>query len=174
MSDFKAAYESLSNPDVTKRDYDAAKAVLSQQAADIWRYICKASKRSLNWDLASVIGPETVLMQCDCAEFITEVDDYETSENPHYKYVNGFPTELLWADDWQAIVDKHIANAIEDFTVERRAKLANNKIKKQNKAIRQKQVRQRSKELQDAILEKTKAVLTEEEFEFLVQNLFSR
>jgi len=174
VKDFKAAYQSLSDPDVTKRDYDAAKAALSQQAADIWRYICKQSHRTLGWDLASVIGPEAVVIHGDYPEFVTEVDGCESYENPHYKYFEGFPTELLWAADWQAIVDKHIADAIEKFTVERRAKLASNKIKKQAKIVRQKETRKRNGELQTAILEKTKAVLTDEEYTFLVQNLFSR
>lgn len=167
--DFKVAYKSLSDPDVTKRDYDAAKAALSKHAECIWRYICKQSDR-MNWDyLKSEIDPEVVVMYGDFSEFVTEVDGSEF-ENPHYKYVNGFPTELLWEADWRAIVDKHIADAIEKFTVERRDKLAKNKIKKQAKIARQKETINRIGKLQTAILEKTKVVLTDEEYMFLIKN----
>lgn len=170
----KIAYESLSNPDVAKRDYDAAQAVLSQHAADIWRYICKQSKRTLGWDLASVIGPEVVKIQGDYSEFVTEIGEFETRDNPHYKYTEGFPTELLLSDDWQSIVDKHIVDAVENYAVENREKIEEkNKIKKASK-VRQKVTRQRTEELQRSVLEKTKDVLTEEEYEFLVKNLFSR
>lgn len=149
----------MSDPNL---DYDSA--ALCQKSADIWRYICKQSHRGLGWDLASVIGPEVVVMHGDYRDFVTEVDGYEF-ENPHYKYANGFPTELLWATDWQAIVDKHIADAIEKFTVEQRGK-------NPEKIVRQ--TRQSDQELQTAIVEKTKAVLSDAEYQFLVKNLFSR
>ena len=164
-------YDDYTNPDVSKRDYDAASAALSQQAADIWRYICKQSHRSIGEDLASVIGPTNVIMHGDWTEFyaedLTEEEFDAQGENKHYKYDTSFPTELLWDDNWKKTVDEHIQNSVIAFIKERRDKLAKNKEKRAAKKVRDHERRLQQRALFDSVIQKTKAVLTDEEYAWL-------
>lgn len=183
--DMKELVESLSNPDISKRDYDNAIKQIGNKANEIWRYICKASERHLDWwafrnDLSLGHGDgstggyfdpahdsEFIEITGDRSEFVTTVGDYETYDNPHYKYNEGFPTELLWDDNWQATVDQHIENAINTFSQERAAKLEKNKEKKARKKDREKVHAQMMKE----IWIKVQAALTKEEYELLLSKV---
>ena len=103
----------------------------------------------------------------ESSDFVTTVGDYGTCDNPHYEYQTGFPTELLWDENWKATVDQHIENAINTFALERTAKLQKNNEKKARKNEREKVHAQMMKE----IWVKVQEALTKEEYELLLSKV---
>ncbi len=175
---YKNLVDSLSSADISKRHYDLAIVAISQKVNLIWRYICKVSERHLDWwafsydtSTGGCFDPahdsRFIEITGESSEFVTTVGDYETYDNPHYKYQTGFPTELLWDENWKNTVNQHIENAINTFAQERIAKLQKNKEKKARKNEQEKIHAQMMKE----ILVKVQVALTKEEYELLLSKI---
>jgi hypothetical protein len=182
--DYKLLVQCLTDPDVTKRQYDFALSTISKRVTEIWKYICHKSDRRMDWwdyanshdeddrhnDKDGFFDPkeysEFIGITGGNSQFITEVGNEEFYTNKHYKYEEGFPTELLWTDNFRQVVDQHVADAVRLFTEERVAKLAKNKEKKIRKAANEKL----RKETLEAIYVKIRAALTEDEYKFFLQN----
>jgi 3-methyladenine DNA glycosylase AlkD len=49
MINYKKLVDSLSDENITKKAYDKALSQISDRVNEIWRYICKVSKRKLEW-----------------------------------------------------------------------------------------------------------------------------
>lgn len=204
MNDLKKAWRSLSNPDIwgamTVRDYDLAVAAVNGRVRAIWKYIIFKSDRYLEsselnerFDRDEYIN--TVTAKIDESKvtidqhknfsmFETSTGSHETRDwysdiNSHYPYADGFPTELMWDENWSSIIDEKIDEAVKTFIDQRLAKLARNKVKKQEKAIKDKAARNKDRALMESVLAKVKTndgdyILDEEEYNFLVRNLISR
>ncbi len=185
--DYKSLVESLSDPDIKKSDYDQAIKLIHKRVNEIWRYICKASERTLGWwafendvelgrgqgSTGGYFDPRTdipfITLKGQFHLFYTTIGNEETSENSYYPYQEGFPTELLWDENYQATVDGVIKYAIDELTKERLAKLEKNKEKRQRK-----QENEKNKEiLLNNINEKTQSVLTTEEYNLMLSRLFN-
>lgn len=185
MIDYKSLVESLSNGQITKKEYDDAIEKISQRTNKIWRFICKVSERKLDWwafsndvslgrgngSTGGYFDPETdseyIELTGDCGNFLTDVGDFETYDNPHYLYHTGFPTELLWDNNWKTTIESHVKNSITKAKEERAAKLLKNKEKK----ARKKEKEKNQSQMLIQILDKVKSVLTEEEHTLLTSKL---
>lgn len=173
--DFKALVESLSDPDISKRNYDSAIEMINRRVDDIWRYICQKSDRHLAWwmfqngdyeaedaggDFDPVADKNFITIEGEFSGFYADDDDRGQDHN--YKYHDGFPTELLWAD-YQVVVEQHIAEVRAAVVKDREQR----KQKKKDKA-------QRRVERMQGLKDKTKTVLSEEEYSFLLGKLEHR
>lgn len=183
---YKFIIEHLSNSNITKKEYDSIISILGDKAGEVWRYICKQSNRKLQWwgfsndvtlgrghgSTGGFFNPETdsefIEIVGDTSLFVTDYGQgYEVYDNPHYKYHEGFPTELLWKDDWKEIVDQHIKDAVDTAIEERNKKLE----KKKEKKARIKQAELLKKEMIVSIKDKVQPVLTTEEYNLLLEKL---
>lgn len=193
---YKILIESLSNTNISKMDYEDITKEINFYCDRIWRYICKASNRSLEWwafqnDVSLGNGngstgghfnietdSEFIEIDGGYGQFVSEITIpnvgpkqetivEELCNNPHYDYHSGFPTALLWDENWQETVDKHISNSIQKLTAARIAKYAKNEQKKVAKKVKVKS----HKERLESILTKIQSVLTEEDFQFLRSKL---
>lgn len=116
MSDFKELVESLSDPEIRRSDYYEALKLIAEEVDRIWRYICSASGRNLDWwafrnDRSLGHGNGSTGGEFDPvedAEFIEIIGHNCRIDDDFYEYDEGFPTELLWSD-WKSVVDAHIA-----------------------------------------------------------------
>ena len=130
--DYKKLVESLSDPDIKKKDYDAAVAKIDTKVDEVWKYICKVSNRKLDWwafqnDVSYGRGDGSSGGNFDPAtdsEFIEIEGDNSHASNEFYEYNDGFPTRFLW-EDYQTEVKNHL--------VECRIKLAAKKTQVANK-----------------------------------------
>ena len=178
MINYKTLVQSLSDPEITKRNYDAAIEAIGAKVNEIWLYICKTSKRNMSWwafqndvydgngdgSSGGSFNPHTD------ANFISiegDADDFHQT-NCNYFYNEGFPTELLWTDNWQEVVDKHIAVVIDLYNKEQKAK----EEKKAQKKLEDKEKEQQRRQMLQSIKEKTKGVLTKDEFNFMINKLY--
>ncbi len=181
MEEYKQLVESLNDTNVTKRAYDDAIRRIIMRTEEIWKFICAESDRYLQ-DWTYLFAPEGEIGEFDPVtdipfvqirgengRFCTVVDDYETDNNPHYKYNEGFPTELLWDENWQDTIKQHIAESVRIFTDERRVKLAKNAQKREAKKQREKERRIKVAQMTPIVLRKIKDALNEEEYEFFIQ-----
>ena len=204
MSNLKEAVLSLSNPDIwgkmTVHNYDLAVAAVNGRVRAIWKYIIFKSDRYLesselnerfdrdeyiNTVTATIDDSKVTIDQHqNFSMFETSTGSHETRDwysdiNSHYPYADGFPTELMWDENWSSIIDEKIAEAEKIFIDQRLAKLAKNKIRKQEKVVRDKANRKKDRQLMESVLAKVKTesgeyILNEEEYNFLVRNLISR
>lgn len=119
MNEFKQLVESLSDHDISKRLYDAAVEKINNQVNVIWRFICKTANRKLDWwafsnDVSYGHGDGSSGGNFDPDnddKFIEIIGDNSKFNAPHYEYNDGFPTELLWTDNWMEVVEAHTKRA---------------------------------------------------------------
>ena len=97
----------LSNPDITKREYDAIVLEVENRINYIWENLLKISDREFVWYAfrgdVNYINPRTdnekIWFE---GEFSSSVIDGD--------FQNGFPTRFIWTEDevWQKEVLNHI------------------------------------------------------------------
>lgn len=167
MTITKELVEKLSSDGVSVKEYRQIIAAIGEKVDEIWRYILEKSGRKLEWwafrnDVSYGRGNGSSGGEFDPEEdkeFIEIIGNYSDSKFPSgtntpYQYDEGFPTELLWDENWKETVRKNIQDskdALEKFKQQKKEKAA---LRKQKDA-----------EMTATI----KAKLTPEEVKFLVK-----
>ena len=98
----------LSNPDITKREYDAIVLEVENRINYIWENLLKISDREFVWyafrgDVNCInprTGNEKIWFEGEYSSSVIEVD-----------FQSGFPARFIWTEDevWQKEVLNHIA-----------------------------------------------------------------
>ena len=160
----KELVESLSSDTISKKNYDEIVSVIDDKVNTIWRFILKKANLELDWyafqnDVSYGHGDGSSGGHFDPdvdKEFIELGGEYEIREDDFYQYSNGFPTELLWADDYKSIVTEHI-------------KWANEQVKLQNQKT--KETVKTRKQIREKLLKSIKTKLTSEEIKVIKTDL---
>lgn len=153
---------SLLDENITVKKQNEILSLVTQKVDEIWRYIIKSSERILSWYSFSNDdhaysndgnGSDGGYFSIkEYPEQIHFIGEFSQLSNHYYDYNEGFPTEYLWEENWQEIVDNHIKDA----------------ICKQNKADSKnnnKLVKKGKKETE--LMKSIKSKLTKEEFNFI-------
>lgn len=157
----KEMVDSLSNPDITKRQYDEIIAYINTRTIYIWESLIKLSKRKLNCftfsndvDYADGRSSGGTFDPDEYDEWIEIVGEFSYIHDKYYEYNTGFPTKFLWMDDadWKNEVLTNIKESKELEESEKR------KTKESREAKKIK-----SKEMREIILGK----LTKEELKYI-------
>lgn len=165
-------YAMLFNEDVSKKDYDNIRKEVFYRARTIWEYICKLSERCDEGKIE--IAPDKVLIK-DGSTQVYVVDQQPLANgscsNNHvyqgnFPYMDSFPAELLWNPDWKSVISKNAADALDEFIVKRKEKLARNKEKK----IHHKKNQAAHKQLAIALRDRIRAGLTADEVKIFDQH----
>ncbi|RTK95548.1 MAG: hypothetical protein EKK64_06915 [Neisseriaceae bacterium] len=138
--DYKNLVQSLSDETITKKDYDKALQLISDRVQEIWHYVCKVSKRKLYWwafsndeELGNGNGSTGGFFDPkEDSEFIRIFGEVEYIQNQYFELTSGFPTELLWDENYKKKVDEFWQKAQEEFKKEKQDKKEEYKLKKQN------------------------------------------
>lgn len=159
MIDYQELVKSLSDENITKRAHDAALEQISQKVNEIWRHICKVSKRKLDWwafsnDVSLGRGNGSTGGNFDPendAEFIEITGENSFHKSDFYEYNGGFPTSFLW-EDYETIVAQHLKD-----------------VEKKEKEKKQKEVKKTmdKKAVVETLKSKLKSILTKEEFKLI-------
>ena len=156
---YKELIESLSNPDISKKEYDSAVETIEERVDNVWRHICRLAGIKLDWwafqndasfghgdgSTGGFFNPETDL------EFIEIVGERGSSRWPNFEYEDGFPTEFLWSN-YEPVVLGHIEEC--------KRKAGEEVDKKKSAAVE-------LKNRKDALKEKLKNILSKEELKLI-------
>jgi hypothetical protein len=164
MINYKKLVDSLSDENITKKAYDKALSQISDRVNEIWRYICKVSKRKLEWyafsnDVEYGDGDGSSGGEFDpslYSKYIDLIGEYQTWYDGNYDYDDGFPTELLWDVNWQTTIKNHTSlakKAIEE---------------KKNKTVLAKEEKtEKDKLMKQKVKDKLASFLTKEELKYV-------
>ena len=164
MIDYKKLVDSLSDENITKKAYEKALSQIDDRVDEIWRYICKVSKRKLEWyafsnDVEYGNGNGSSGGEFDpilYSKYIDLIGEYPAWYDGNYDYDDGFPTELLWDADWQTTIKNHTAlakKAIEE---------------KKNKTVLAKAEKTaKDKLMKQKVKDKLASLLTKEELKYI-------
>ncbi len=100
---------------MSRGDYEDAIQQINKKCDEIWRWICKESKRKLEWwafqnDMSYGHGNGSSGGEFDPvndAAEITIIGENEWCQIPGYLYNDGFPTSFLY-EDYKSIVKEHL------------------------------------------------------------------
>lgn len=171
---YKILFDSLCDPNISKKDWDTQQDALLFRIKEVWLYILEQSNRNYFDDdivgykkdeFDPVAESHFVKISDNCSEFITTVDDFQTYDNQYYKYGKGFPTALLWDTNWQQTIRNHVDEAVRSVAADRLA------AKKTAKKERERANHIWQTALIASIKDKTKPVLTDEEYNWLISNI---
>jgi len=153
----------LDSPDITHRRYTEILDLISDRVDVIWRYIMKVSNRKLGWYCFS-----TDIHAFDNSgngsdggyfdpkrynKFIELVGEFTCHyDNNFYEYNDGFPTELLWDENYKETILASINKSKEKFQKE----------KEKDKTTRLERGRKK-----DALIASIKTKLTKEELKLV-------
>lgn len=135
----KEMVDKLSNPDISKREYDSIVSLIYDRVGDIWRDVLKISKRKLHWyafsnDVELGHGNGSTGEEFDPViykDWIEMTGECDYVDNEFYEYNDGFPTSFLWTEDgvWQ----KEVLNNFEDSIKKTKLKKDTEKVKREEK-----------------------------------------
>lgn len=117
----KETIDKLSSPDITKKEYDLIITEIAGIVNDIWNFIIKESGANLDWwafdndqqlggGNGSTGGEFDLIKYKDFIQIIGQNTIWKQYDNP---YNQGFPTELLWDNDWRNTIFKKINKSLE-------------------------------------------------------------
>ena len=142
----KELVDKLSDPDISKREYDNIIGIIEERVFDIWETLLRISKRKCEWyafgnDVELERGNGSTGGEFDPIEYkewIEMTGEYDREYNGYYDYDDGFPTRFLWTDGdiWQ----KEVLKNIEDGITKANLKKDNDNKKREEKKIKQKQM----------------------------------
>lgn len=107
-------FKQLIDPDVKKKTYDEIIGRIESSVDVIWRYICQKAEIKMKWYVFSNFRGEDDAGYFDphlYNDFIFLSGSFGYNNNPFFKFNEGFPTSLIWTDNWKQIVDDHIKEA---------------------------------------------------------------
>lgn len=129
------------DPEISISVHNEILCEISRKSDEIWRYICKVSKSSLNWwafsndqpldedypDDGSTGGDFDPVLYAENIEIIGQWSYFDNC------FKNGFPTSLLWTKNWKEIICKDILENKSSYTDNNVLnKASKRKIEKQN------------------------------------------
>lgn len=115
----KELIEKLSYENITKKEHDNILEALSKKTNTIWLHICNVSNRKLEWwafsnDLSLGHGNGSTGGNFDPVndkEFIRIDGENHRINDGFYPFDGGFPTEYLWNEDYEGLIDDEIKKA---------------------------------------------------------------
>jgi hypothetical protein len=117
----KELVESLFDEKITRKEYNKILSLIANRVDEIWRYICSISHRTLDWWAFSNDVYDGEGNGSSGGEFNPEHDKEwieiigeSTCISGSYLFNDGFPTDYLWAENYQKLVKKEIALAEEN------------------------------------------------------------
>lgn len=166
----KDLIERLANPDITLREYHRIQSLISDRVNQTWHFICTEQNRNLEWwafsndrELGRGNGSDGGSFDYSKdRDYIMIQGEYGAGYYKNYPpglyaaFEIGFPTELLWDQDWMATIrgiiaqEQHLLNCHQ---------------------TQKKQSRKDRKQKRNAILRSLRQKLTPEELKVVASNL---
>lgn len=124
----KERFNKLSSDNITKKEYDQILAEIDGESDDIWRFITTESGATLDWWIfGNDIEGKGDFDPFSYNKFISIIGENTISyQNPYYE---GFPTELLWDENWRETVKNEIEKSKKEIN-EKKLKI---KLNRENK-----------------------------------------
>ncbi len=106
----------LNDENITRKEYRQIIEQIGNEVNEIWRWICKESRRGLDWwafrnDVSYGHGNGSSGGEFDPQEDVEWIEiggEADYCDLPGYLYNDGFPTSFLW-EDYKPIVKAHLA-----------------------------------------------------------------
>ena len=140
----KSKIQKLSDKKITRAEYNEIIEEISSRVDDIWKFIIKASGRTLDWysfsnDKHEYDGNGSDGGEFDPrydAEFIEIIGESSWLDGGHYDYNEGFPTKFLWDANYEEEVLTHVKQAREQIKLAKE----NKKIQKTSRMAKNKEI----------------------------------
>jgi len=115
----ESRYKNLYTKTIAKNEFDETIIEIGERTNEVWKYICAASKRKINWwafsnDVELGNGNGSTGGSFDPVkdkEWITIIGEFKRFYDGIYPYDDGFPTELLWDMNWEHTIDNEVLKA---------------------------------------------------------------
>ncbi len=135
----KERIDQLLDETITRKEYYSILAEIEGVVDEIWRYIIKFSGAKLKWwafdnDVELGHGNGSTGGEFDLNEYLDWICIIgENTLNNDSPYYDGFPTKLLYNDNWREIVEKEILKSKEDKVKQKAIDKQKREEKKKNR-----------------------------------------